>query len=655
MSNRAIFRGPFRPANLLRSRYLRKEWAVWDANLHHGDIRPFACPEFMCETDIEGGQIFPMSKCCCLVLPDCTEPVKGFCKDQWFWVDPVSCTLRQSTEEQLCVLESCRAGSPVPDRPIVDGVCTGNDFEKDYLQCLEDTRAQCDSLKQAVEDAYKAFTDCSDQCQIVGEETPECTAQRKAWQAALEAYEKCVCYLEYDCEQQSAPCDAVTMHYVVTWVTEHSGICVESAPSLPDYAVTNGNTPSNLITQPPIPADFCITRWKIYRVESDFQDATNSMPIDGSEFVLVADLPVGTTTFNDTLTTSETGYPLTTSHPMNNPAPTGVKYLDRTEDGIVVATDCQVFISVSGEPQFGLGGVVSIEDNIRAIRADGNTIFVLTDRYPVVIKYQLGDGVLNISRKTVKRELPLRSKQSVSLYGSKLFFASEFSLYAWDTSGYGENIRNQIHQLMTPDQWKMVDAGSVVGTAYEYGYLLHSKRLEYSLMFEFSGDGSDTLNQDSVMPISYVCMDSVHRDKAGHIWYKKDGKIYKWDWRRDVCDTDIHEPGRTSQCEACCPFTLRLHYDSEGKNSFHTARLEWDNRTADSMTIKIFEGYFGSHSQLGEYEVINSRAFGICGYTSAQTHWVEIKGCGVVHEFRMATSFSDLVSRNNQDLVSDDG
>ena len=60
---------------------------------------------------------------------------------------------------------------------------------------------------------------------------------------------------------------------------------------------------------------------------------------------------------------------------------------------------------------------------------------------------------------------------------------------------------------------------------------------------------------------------------------------------------------------------------------------------------------FGTHTEIDSYEVFNSRGFGICGYGSAQTHWVEITGCGVVHEFRMATSYADLVSRTNQNLV----
>ena len=145
---------------------------------------------------------------------------------------------------------------------------------------------------------------------------------------------------------------------------------------------------------------------------------------------------------------------------------------------------------------------------------------------------------------------------------------------------------------MTPDQWKMVDAGSVVGVAYDFGYMLYSKRLKYSLMIEIGQDHSDTINQTSVMPISYVCMDDVATDRSGQIWYRDGTDIYKWDWRRDVCDVDIHEPGRQAACEQCCPFTLRLHYDSEGKNSFNVARLEWDNRTADHIDVTIFEGYF---------------------------------------------------------------
>lgn len=664
MSNLVVFNN-FKPTDLLRNRYLRREWAVWDANLHHGDIRPFACPELVCEDVPEDTSIYPVLRsCCCVTLPECTRPVKGFCRNQYFWVDPVTQTLRQSTEEELCELESCRAGAPVPE-PIVniESSCVGDNYDDEYRACIQSVKDQCATAKQVMDDAYVALLACIRSCEYGNdwehsdgenyEGNEYCSELRTTWMEAVSAYRDCLWCLDYSgCQKQEPPCDAITMHYVITYVTRHSGIATESSPSQPSFAMTNGYIPNVTLTLPqPPPADYCIDAIRIYRVTSDFQDATSSMPIDGSEFVLVAEVPADTTTFVDDLETSETGYPLTTSHPMLNPAPQGVKYVDRTEDGLVVADDCRLYISASGEAQFGLEGVVSIEDKIRAVRAIGNKIFVLTDHYPVVVSYKHTDGIMTIDRNTIQMELPLRSKRSVSVYGSKLYFASEWSLYVWDTGGYGANINNAIHAVLTPDQWKMVDAGSVVGVAYDYGYMLHSKRLQYSLMFEFGQDHSDTSNQTSVMPISYVCMDDAHLDRAGHIWYRKGSNIYKWDWRRDVCDIDVHEPGRTPMCEPCCPFTLRLHYDSEGKNSFNWARLEWDNGTARSMQVTVYEGYFGTHTELGSYEVTNSRSFGICGYGSAQTHWVEIQGCGVVHEFRMATSNADLVNRSNQSLV----
>ena len=434
MSNLAVFNN-FKPVNLLRNRYLRGEWAIWNANLHHGDIRPFACPELMCENVPIDSDIFPViENCCCLTLPECVTPIKGFCRGQYFWIDPTSQTLRQSTEDQLCNQKSCRAGSPVPEPLIsVEAGCEGDNYDDEYRQCVEQSKQECSEEKQAADDAYEAFMNCLADC----ENEQDCGELRKTWQQALTTYHECLRCLETNCTQQQAPCDSITVHYVITYVTRHSGIAVESSPSRPKYAVTNGYIPNATLTLPTPPDDYCIDSVRIYRVESDFQDGTNNMPIDGSDFVLVAEVSADTTTFIDDLESSETGYPLTTSHPMNNPAPTGVKYVARTEDGIVVADDCQVYISVSGEPQFGFDGVVSIENTIRDIQAIGNKVFVFTDYYPVLIDYRHTDGVMTVDRQTIQMNIPLRSRKSVSVYGNRIYFASEWSLYVWDTGGYG--------------------------------------------------------------------------------------------------------------------------------------------------------------------------------------------------------------------------
>ena len=587
MSNLAIFNN-FKPINLKRNPFLREgEYALWDANLHHNDLRPFACPQVICEGST-ATTLYPLPDCCCAGFDNCSDPVKGFCHNQHFYIQEGR--LYQAETEDLCgdLGEGCLAGAPKPKPPIVPN--------------------------------------------------PECSTDA---------------------------CDAVTYHYVMTYTTSHAGVQVESTPSEPFFGVVaNGHRPNVVVTWEEPPAGYCIVAINLYRTESEFEDGTTNMPIEGAEFLYVGTVPVGGATFFiDSLPTEETGYPLVTGHPETHPAPEGIKYLARTEDGIVVADDCRVYISRPGEPMFAYDGIVSIDDEILGLEAIGNTIFVFTDNYPVRIQYKHSEGVMTIDRVTVRRRLPLKSRASIAAYGERIYFAAEHGLYAWDIAGYGADIRLVSQELFTPEQWRMIDPDSLVGTAYEFGYLLFSHGLGHGLMLEFGRDGTDTPNLSSVMPISARLLTNGRTDKLvdkglrieamavtydGHFVYRICDEVYGWDWRRDVCRREIHEPNKGRDC---CPWTARLYYDSEGKNEFSAARWEFDERTGSGIQMAFNEGYFGHHITLDEFEVVESRAFGICGYSSAQTHWIEAQSCVVAHEFRMATSYSELVSRANRNVA----
>lgn len=667
MSQLAIFNN-FKPANLKRNPFLREgEYAIWDANLHHNDLRPFACPQVICEGS-DAVTLYPLPECCCAGFDDCADPVKGFCQEQHFYIE--DCKLMQATTDEICEGGGCCAGVPKPPPPVAEANEECESCTDDFDECYATAVSACDDLKAEADALAEAYFECKYQCDENGEEQ-DCDAEFDAWQDKLEEYNDCMACQRaaviecYETPQDTdCPCDGIAFFYVITYTTSHAGIQVEGTPSIPSNAVVSGDhIPNATVSWDAPPEDYCIVAVNIYRVESEFEDGTTQMPIEGAEFLHVATVPVGgATSIVDDLPTEDTGYPLITGHPETFPAPP-IKHLTRTADGIAVADHCRVYISRSGEPQFSLDGIVSIEDRIRHIEAIGNTIFVWTDNYPVRIQYKHTEGIMSIERVVIQRRLPLVSHASVSAYGERVFFSSEYGLYAWDISGYGANIKLVTGNLFTPEQWKMIHPKSVVGVAYEFGYFFYARGLGHAFMLEFSGDGTDTSEKSSVMPISARLLTAGVNDKLadkgmqieamatthnGHFVYRICGQVYGWDWRRNVCKRTIHEPNRGTDC---CPWTVRLYYDSEGKNEFNAARWEFDTRTGDGIDMKINEGYCGDHITIDEMEVVCCRAFGICGYSSANTHWIEAESCVVAHEFRMATSNAELVSRTNRDLV----
>jgi len=586
MTSTVIF-NDFKAPTLWRSRFRRSEYELWDANIHHGDVRPFACPELLCE---EYGlrSLYPLRDCDCVLLDRYdTHHIKGFCKDQHFYLRDGK--LLHITSDELCEDASGNvdyAGSPTPWPP------------------------------RTVENGG-----CSEEA-----------------------------------------CDVVGVSYVLTYLVEHAGIQIESAPSNPTMPIScEGDVPNVTLTfdlPTAILNNYSLVSMRLYRTESTFEDGTDSMSPNGSEYVFVDELPIGTTDYVDTIPSIETGGPLTTYDPSAFPAPSrDLKALVRTADGIAVADNNRVYISLPGQPQFTFDGVVEIEDTIEDMAAIGNTIFVFTDNKPVKIGFRHTDGVMSIDRQVVERRLPLKSVRSVSAYGNKVYFSTTHSLYGWDIGGYGSDIRSDITPLLTPEQWKNLDPSSIIGTAYEFGYIFSSNTIEYSLMVEFGGDGTDTSNGISIIPISYIKDPSGFAlDHDGHIIYSDSTGTYRWDWMRDTgtqinINDNLIPGGRNCQC---CPWTLKMYFDNEGKNRFSKMRIEWDERSATHLDAKFYLKAFGAEELLAEFEVTSSRGFSTPKYCSSQTVCVEVSGCGIMHEIRLATSNQELVSNSNN-LIGNPG
>lgn len=588
MTSTVIFNN-FKAPDLWRNKYRRSTYEIWDANLHHGDVRPFACPEFICGDSFQ--DIHPVIEdfeCDCSGFNEFTPTVKGFHVSQNYAV--INERLRHLSNFDICnQTTGDLAGAPTPPVPI-------------------------SSVAQ-------------------------------------------------DCDQETV-CDSTGVSYVITYVVEHSNVLIESAPSPPTIPISVTSMPGTTLSWLAAPvafADYNIVATRLYRLESSFEDGTDSMPSHGSEYVFVREFN-GSGAINnhiDNVPSSATGGPLTTYEPMAFPAPTGLVSVARTSDGLVVADLHRVYISESGTPQFTFDGVIEIEDAIQHIVAINNTVFVFTDNKPVKIAYQHTDGVMSIDKQVIQRNLPLKSKESVSVYGGAVYFSSTYSLYSWNTGRYGSDIKPIFTSIMSPEQWRNIDPSSVVGTAYEFGYIFTSDSIEYSLMVEIGGGPLGAATGPSVVPISYINPNAFATDRDGHIIYSDNTGTYRWDWRRLVGDTtfniqDNTRPSLHDQCE-CCPWKIGMYFDNEGKNRFSRMRVEWDEQSATSLDVRFFLKAFGEEDELTDtLKVINSRGFSIPKFCSAQTFCVEVSGCGIMHEIRLATSSQELVSNSNN-LIGNSG
>lgn len=583
MATNAIFRN-FTASEPFRNKYMRSRglFEIQDANLHHLDIRPFACPELLCENVGNLQSLYPLPECPCLGYEDGRKIVQGFCHNQFFYLK--NGYLMQATREQLCdKIDPCRAGVPFGPKPSASSSCSG--------------------------------------------------------------------------------CDGVAVSYVITYVTSIGGVEVEGPPSPASNPVTSsGNVPGTSVSWGATPQGFCIVKTRLYRAESDSL-LNGGVNQQGSEYVLVAEFDGGGEgSFTDTVSSSGTGYPLMTYEPMAFPAPGNLISVARTEDCIVVAQKNRVYIGLQGKPQFSWDGVVEIEDDVRHIEASDDNIYVFTDKRPVYIHFVYGNnGVLDITRRTIERHLPLSSIRSVSVGIQGIIFASTYALYLWSVNYRREGtFQDQVMELLSPEQWKNIDPYSVVGTCYEFGYIFSSDRMDYSLMLQFKGDGVDTIQQTTLMPITYIKNPTAFTtDNDGIIVYCEEGNIYTWDWRRDVCsEFQVYDHVRPTVCEQCecCPWSVKLYYDNNGKNHFSHMKVEWDERSAPNLWISFHIHEFGREiDHTDKMEIVSSRAFGIpFRNVSYQSCYAYITGCGIMHEVKIGTSAQE-VSYNQAGNVAAEG
>jgi hypothetical protein len=158
------------------------------------------------------------------------------------------------------------------------------------------------------------------------------------------------------------------------------------------------------------------------------------------------------------------------------------------------------------------------------------------------------------------------------------------------------------------------------------------------------------------MPISYINPDVFGLDYDGHIIYREGNRMFRWDYReQSFCDDqDIQDSDKRKMCDECCPYTIHLYADSEGKNHFRGMRVEWDECSAYSLELSFRQEHFCKVDDLVTQEeplkILSSRGFNIPYFVSAQAHSARIQGCGTIHEVRFATAYADLVNEGTNNV-----
>lgn len=242
--------------------------------------------------------------------------------------------------------------------------------------------------------------------------------------------------------------------YVYTWVNTFGGITEESAPSdAAAISVTAANSVD--VTRGVAPTtELNLTAWRIYRTVTGGTS---------SDYEFVAEVAIGTTVHTDDLLVAALGDVLGT-----------IGWAEPPSDlAGLVPLPCGSLAGFSGntvyfsEPFFAhawpVAYALSFPYNIIGLGVVGNSVVVMTDRYPFVIDGPY-PGAYSVTE--VPMLEPCVSKQSIASDEIGVVYASPNGLI-----GLGPTMRGQLTQaLFRRDEWQLTNPTLIKGAIYDGKY-----------------------------------------------------------------------------------------------------------------------------------------------------------------------------------------
>jgi len=303
-----------------------------------------------------------------------------------------------------------------------------------------------------------------------------------------------------------------TRAYVYTYVSSFDTVKEESAPS--PAATVNCNTSGATVTVSGFAAapttGYNITHLRIYR------SVTGASTVN---YQLVAEVPIGTTSYADTITVANLGQTLPSLY--WTPPPSGLTGLVALPNGILAGfQNNEVWFSEPYYPHAWPDSyVLTTEFPIVGLGVYESTLVVMTTKNPYLIT---GTNPAAMSQVKLPMQQPCISKRSIESDQFGVVYASPNGLVA-----IGPGIQDVITQpLYTRDEWQQLNPQSILGIVYNNMYIGFYQAEE--------GIKSFVISRNDIPPLSYLscCATAAFVERttgAVYIVSSLDNKIYELD------------------------------------------------------------------------------------------------------------------------------
>lgn len=309
--------------------------------------------------------------------------------------------------------------------------------------------------------------------------------------------------------------------YVYTYVNSFGE---EGPPSHPSPSATDADADAvALLTIPLPPAGWDVVSMRIYRVQSGA--VSGEFDVE-STYLFVDEVPVGTTSYVDSVPVSELAEPVTLT--CTSPPPCGLKQITMMENGGLFGfEDRKIWFSEPFE-YHNWGCYLELDHEIKGVKEVAGSIYVATVANPYVVSSVAPEGDCTCCRSVFKHPEPM---PMVSDFRGMVATPNGVM---WPTDDglvrmTGQAVTLVSHQDWAEDDWAELFPNSFKAVNWNGRYMGFG--VAGGLVFDYTdgiyADGDVGFNSNSTT-LTYR-PNAVATDERGHPYMAFGNKIYKWD------------------------------------------------------------------------------------------------------------------------------
>ena len=309
--------------------------------------------------------------------------------------------------------------------------------------------------------------------------------------------------------------DNETRFYTYTYV---SGSGEEGAPgpASNQIEILYPGSEVDLTIPPVITNNSDITHIRIYRSATGGGDA---------DFFLVAELPIATDKFKDSLSGAELGPNLITDfYEVPNEE---MRHLTLMSNGILAGAwgntvaFCEPYIPYAWPTEYQL----TTEHDVVAMQAVGNNLLVATEGYPWIFYGVTSDSM---TPRKIESSQACVSKRSMANIGGILMYASPDGLVGFN----GETVQLMSAQVFTRKQWSALKPETIQAYYYEGMYLaFYGDNLDKAFLYSPGGGDIVFFEIPADCAVSDLLTDTLYLVNNGKISEWNNGNALEYTWR----------------------------------------------------------------------------------------------------------------------------